>query len=786
MASFRRLIAVVLALLAPLAPAGGQASQEGGRRALTVPDIVSMQRIEEPSLLTIAGGGSARLATSPDGSHAAIVVSQADLRTNSVTYRIIVFDAGEVGGCPAEAARCLAAGHTLVEIRSDSGAFLSPLRSLSWTPDGRAILFMAPGEVRHPGTFGERLQVFRAELSGGPPKQVSHADRSVEAYSWHAPSGTLVYTARLPDRQIDDGGAYFVAGANTALQVALPNLDDIWMPLYQRYVEKPDGAARPIGTPQSAWFENRTWISPDGRWAIGRASVSDQEALDRWHSRYMRLRGLTSGNRADPAIMQSSQSFVGRLILYDLSTGSGRPLFDAPDGGNIVGGPDSVGVAWRPDSRSVAIANTFVPCGGGSTCRDGTAVVEYRLADSSLREIERIESAAPQGLDWLSDGRVEVDAGNGVRRVYAVGPAGWVAAGGGSGARAAVPRFEFVVAQDANTPPDVALRDLRSGRQRLLSQLNPQFDRLTFGRVEPFAWTGEDGHHWAGGLVLPPGYRPRQRYPVVVQTYGFSADSFVIDGFGGIASAYAAQAMANRNMIVLLLPHDSAANTRAGILLYRAGIRAAIGELARRGMVDPQRAGIIGFSGMGSVPRDMITFSDVPFAAASIADAGNYTLTAYSTWLYGFFFDGPLAAEDRAEAQPFGDSLATWVERDASLHTDRITAALRLEDYGPSAVPSHWDLYVLLRRQHKPVEQLIFRHGSHQLRRPAERLASLGGNTDWFDFWLNGHEDSDPGKAEQYRRWRAMRDGWRRQQAWEAAGHPAGSMPPADFGGASR
>jgi hypothetical protein len=27
---------------------------------------------------------------------------------------------------------------------------------------------------------------------------------------------------------------------------------------------------------------------------------------------------------------------------------------------------------------------------------------------------------------------------------------------------------------------------------------------------------------------------------------------------------------------------------------------------------------------------------------------------------------------------------------------------------------------------------------------------------DWFDFWLNGHEDPDPEKADQYRRWRGL------------------------------
>ena len=43
------------------------------------------------------------------------------------------------------------------------------------------------------------------------------------------------------------------------------------------------------------------------------------------------------------------------------------------------------------------------------------------------------------------------------------------------------------------------------------------------------------------------------------------------------------------------------------------------------------------------------------------------------------------------------------------------------------------------------------------LRNPAARMASQGGSVDWFRFWLKGEEDSDPAKAEQYKRWRELR-----------------------------
>jgi hypothetical protein len=45
----------------------------------------------------------------------------------------------------------------------------------------------------------------------------------------------------------------------------------------------------------------------------------------------------------------------------------------------------------------------------------------------------------------------------------------------------------------------------------------------------------------------------------------------------------------------------------------------------------------------------------------------------------------------------------------------------------------------------------------HILVQPAQRYVSQQSAIDWFDFWLNDHEDPDDKKAEQYSRWRELR-----------------------------
>jgi dipeptidyl aminopeptidase/acylaminoacyl peptidase len=200
-----------------------------------------------------------------------------------------------------------------------------------------------------------------------------------------------------------------------------------------------------------------------------------------------------------------------------------------------------------------------------------------------------------------------------------------------------------------------------------------------------------------------------------------------------------------------MLPQPTGLRGRALLLAYRAGVEAAIDALDREGLVEPTRLGVIGFSAMGNVAQDLITFSRHRFAAATIADAWTFSLFGYAT--YGAMDE----AESFMESRPWGADIATWVERDPSLHTDNITAALRLEQYSPYVLPQ-WDIYALLRRQQKPVELVMLPYGAYQLRRPRERFVSLEGNVDWFDFWLNGHEDPDPAKAGQYARWRRLRE----------------------------
>jgi hypothetical protein len=103
-------------------------------------------------------------------------------------------------------------------------------------------------------------------------------------------------------------------------------------------------------------------------------------------------------------------------------------------------------------------------------------------------------------------------------------------------------------------------------------------------------------------------------------------------------------------------------------------------------------------------------------------------------------------SESLAEAE--NDPLYKW---------SNSTTAIRLEANGHGSVLGYWEAFTLLRNAHHPVDFFYFPRGSHVLVMPDERLASQGGNLDWFRFWLQDYEDPDPSKREQYARWENLR-----------------------------
>jgi len=268
-----------------------------------------------------------------------------------------------------------------------------------------------------------------------------------------------------------------------------------------------------------------------------------------------------------------------------------------------------------------------------------------------------------------------------------------------------------------------------------------------------------------GGLVKPPGYRHGDRYPIVIQTYGFDPNVFLVDGNHGQTTAYAARPLASRGLLVLQLAttdsdsaripagQPSAENDR-----FVYALEGAIDELNRRGLIDPARIGLIGFSREGMHVEYFLAFSKYRIAAATISDSVSATPFCYCE-MFGQPFPGMATTEsnDVIGAALLGKGVSRWIDRSAIFHLDQITAPIRFEHIGTSFVPCHWDMYALLSRYGRPTEMIHIPGDEHILRTPMARVVSQEGNVDWFDFWLKDHEDPSDLKRDQYERWNRLR-----------------------------
>lgn len=318
--------------------------------------------------------------------------------------------------------------------------------------------------------------------------------------------------------------------------------------------------------------------------------------------------------------------------------------------------------------------------------------------------------------------------------------------------------------EGSTTPRHLVRIDPADGRSRLLWEPNPEFATIELGRVERLHWRTEAGRQGWGDLVLPPGYHPGARLPLIVVQY-------YSDGFlrGGVGNEYPIFPFAARGFAVLSVERAPyVAADLAGIDTWdefnAAGLRnwserrnqlssvlAGVKMAIARGIADPARIGITGVSDGASTARFALINSNM-FAAASISsccvDAQTsmvYAGIAYAdlTRQWGF---PPAANPDPEFWRPYSFALnAARLDRPLLMQLADAEYLFGLESFSA------------LREQGQPVELHVFPGEYHMKWQPAHRRAIYERNLDWFSFWLQGRVDPDSAKAVQYRRWQEMR-----------------------------
>ena len=519
-------------------------------------------------------------------------------------------------------------------------------------------------------------------------------------------------------------------------------------------------------------------LSPSGESLVTVAPVSEIPSnwggYEPWYKEDFLY--LKPGNRyalADDNLWKASQ-----FVLVNLRSGVVSSLVDAPAGrGFAFRAPTKA--MWLADGRRVILSNTFLPADSASDELENTRrhqAPAVAMVDTSTRKLQPIAYLAepsPQTKEWYRVSDVSLnEAKNEVKLTYT-----------GSGDYAGVPLPEtyglksgewlklpeplakptdeldqavkLSVYEDLNQPP-VLKSQLHGDETSIVWDPNPQLKHLAAAKVSLYQWQDKNGNSWSGLLALPPNFDPTIHYPLVIQTYGYDAKKYFVDG--AWTSGYAGRALAAKGIIVLqsdMSPDEDTPTEGPDQLLV---FESAIDKLSASGIVDRGRVGIIGFSRTCyHVLYSLIHRPDL-FAAASITDGVNMSYVNYlmSTDTKDFVQE---TFEKVNGGMPSGTSLMNWIQMAPGFNLDKVKAPLLISAFETGQLIEQWEIYSGLRLLKKPVDMIWLRNENapHILVQPYHRYISQQRAVDWFDFWLNGREDPDPAKAEQYTRWRELR-----------------------------
>jgi dipeptidyl aminopeptidase/acylaminoacyl peptidase len=315
--------------------------------------------------------------------------------------------------------------------------------------------------------------------------------------------------------------------------------------------------------------------------------------------------------------------------------------------------------------------------------------------------------------------------------------------------------LEITVEQGLNDPPLLIAKNERTSR--VLWDPNPQLGGLDLGQASIFKWKDKNALERRGGLYKPSDYEPGQRYPLVIQTHDFDESRFSASG-SILNSSYAARALAAAGNVVLQLAEDCPPATTGDGPCAVSAYESAINQLVSDGIADPDKVGIVAFSWPSFYVMKLLTSSGPHIKAALIANAQ----------FMGDYFQHIALVDDPADPQgqvrnsviggpAFGEGLEQWLKNSPSFHLDRITTPLMMVAQGRWDSLLMWAPYAGLHYLQKPVDLIELKSSEHNLTNPRMRMLSQGETVDWFRFWLQGYEDPDPAKAEQYKRWRELR-----------------------------
>ena len=696
------------------------------RRRPTLDDVLDVREVSEPAL-------------SPDGRLIAFLGRQAFRKCNC--YRTALFLVPTTGE------------HAPTRLLEEES-----LSELRWTPDGRFLTYLS--------ARGGSRQLWRLSPGGGHP----------EVVFIHAPGeGQTYYESALGPREGVRIGVDRYEWSPDGSQLAFvtrPASDSaLLLRLVENGVHYDDDRMRVRDIQLNHWRqepaelwtydvakrrERRLWRAPEAglrfSYGLGISSIA-------WSPEAKRIAITYAANISTVTAVPNFD-----LGVISIATGQFWPVVSTDS--MLETGP-----VWSPDGSEIAFGSAFLTAqdltgrlAALGIVAPATRQVRYVAGGHAGRSIHRVwwvegkqglvfETASAAGVAREPSGLYRIDMASGTAR-RETSPEFHI-----SGCSAPVAGRVACVRQAPNVTPDPAVIDLRTGESHPVATVNQQLDGLALTPVTELRWADGLGSESNGYLIRPRNYSAGKRYPLVLLLYGFEGRFTMAAEW---ITSYPSRALSEAGFVVLLANYprydawagnDFARGSVATGYGALASFQAVVSRLGREGLVDTTRVGIAGWSYGGFLAEFAISHSNT-FRVASVGNNGDYNPGSY--WLIGWrgyrkFMETTLGGP------PYGPTLGNWAMFSPAQNADQVRVPVLMEASAEEA-PAGLEMYSALRCYEVPVDFVIYPDEGHVFTQPVHRLASMQRNLDWFSFWLQGREDPDPLKREQYARWRSMRD----------------------------
>lgn len=669
-----------------------------GTRPVSVDDMITLR-----ALGGMAGEG---LSVSPDGKYVAFQMHQASLARNSYEVAWFVLDlAGE-----EKPVYLGDAGNPLL-FRSESGSRINGAwRSTDpvWSPDSKWIAYRRMD--------GDSVQLWRSGVDGSVQEQLTHNDARVDAFRW-ADDGTRIFfeTGASLEQQTE----FLASKAEGGFWVG----DDYFNPRTMSYLLQDyelTGGRPKLRVLELPAKQERLASDAEARRHFGLNSVSPDAIFG----------GIRRASR-----------MAGRPLSRELTVSS--------DGNRVAWLEAKVEAVyprlqvWAKSGDLDTVQCEFKECVGRIErlwWRDNREVVFLR------REGADFGRQVIYGWDTVTDN---------VRRIYA-DTTRHLSACSSSG------DLLVCFSDEPDRPRTIVSVEFIDGSVKEMFDPNPPFDRILVGAAERLEWRNSYGVESWGWVVKPVGYEEGKRYPlVIVQYLGYACFE------GGTGAEYPAHLFAAAGFAVLCFDEPGMWDVYETMTLMEAqeiawedyydkrvilaSLEAAIEMLDGRGLIDPARVGITGLSS-GS---DTISFalSHTDRFSAAISSSGGWNPNSYylsAGWVRTF-------NSKRGFGRPGSANDKYWSGMSLAANAERVNTPLLVLASDNEALYQMFQ-YVTLQELGKPIDMYVFPDEYHIKWHPQNRKSVAVRAVDWMRFWLRDEEDSHPAKAEQYARWRKMRE----------------------------